>query len=305
MTSRKKRDLTASVRARLLEVSRRSGDEFQFVLTRFVIERFLYRLAESPHGKHFVLKGAMLFPCWGMTSHRTTRDVDLLGRGDSSLAGLTHVIQAVCRQPVDDDGLVFDDRSVAAVRIKADQEYEGVRVTCDVLLGNAKVQLQIDVGFGDAVSPRAVSLSYPTLLDFPAPMLKTYRRETVIAEKLQAMVQLGIANSRMKDFFDLWMLSRRFEFDGATLAKAISTTFRRRKCPVPEDVPIALTSEFSQDPLKSNQWSAFLRRHRLQTGISPLPQVVEELAQFLIPPMQGITKSGNACQSWIPPGPWK
>lgn len=247
----------------------------------------------------------MLFPCWGMTSHRTTRDVDLLGRGDSSVAGLSNVIRDVCRYPVDDDGLSFNEQSVSAFRIKPEQEYEGVRVTCDVLLGNARVQLQIDVGFGDAVSPRAVSLSHPTLLDFPAPVLKTYRRETVIAEKLQAMLQLGIANSRMKDFFDLWMLSRHFEFDGATLSKAIATTFRRRKCAIPQQVPIALTREFSEDSLKSNQWAAFLRRHRLQSESSPLAQVVGELAQFLIPPMHAIREPGDACHIWTPPGPWR
>jgi predicted nucleotidyltransferase component of viral defense system len=305
MTSRSPRDLTASIRGRLLDVARKSGDEFQFVLTRYVIERFLYRLSESSHGKNFVLKGAMLFPCWGLTSHRTTRDVDLLGRGDSSLAGLSDVIRAVCRYPVDDDGLAFNEQSVSAVRIKSEQEYEGVRVTCEVLLGTARVQLQIDVGFGDAVSPRAVSLSYPTLLDSPAPVLKTYRRETVIAEKLQAMVQLGIANTRMKDFFDIWMLSREFEFDGATLSKAISTTFRRRKLAIPQQVPIALTPEFSKDSLKSNQWTAFLRRHRLQFEALPLSQVVEELAQFLVPPMPAIREPTNDRPSWTPPGPWK
>lgn len=305
MTSGPPRDLAASVRAKLMQLARATGEEFQFVLTRYVIERFLYRLGESPYGRLFILKGAMLFPCWGMTSHRTTRDVDLLGRGESSLSRLQGMIRAVCLHAVPEDGLRFHAESVTASRIKPDQDYQGVRVECEVTLGKARIPLQIDIGFGDSVSPRAVQIRYPTLLDFPAPVVKAYRRETVIAEKFHALVHLGMANSRMKDLFDIWVLSREFEFDGRSLAKAIASTFRRRTTHLSGQTPVALTEEFADDPLKSQQWTAFLRRHHLQDPPLTLSQIVPELAQFLLPPSRAAGQATDFARSWTPPGPWR
>lgn len=200
MSKEKPKNVAASVRAKLADIARKKGDEFQLVLSRYAVERFLYRLTVSGHGENFVLKGAMLFQLWADEPHRATRDVDLLGSGDNSVERLADVARAACTVGVPDDGLAFDPKTVAAARIKEDQEYEGVRITCVVRLGQARIALQVDVGFGDAITPGPVRVEYPTILEFPAPVLKAYPRETVVAEKFQAMTALGIANSRMKDF---------------------------------------------------------------------------------------------------------
>ena len=231
MTNGNPNDIAASVRGRLTAVARKHNEELQTVLTRYAIERFLYRLSVSQHADGFVLKGAMLFQLWAAEPHRATKDVDLLGTGDSSLERLTEVMSSICAVVVPEDGLTFDPAAVSADRIKEDQEYEGVRVTCPVRLGNARLRLQIDVGFGDAVTPPPVRMDFPTILDFPAPVLKVYPRETVVAEKFQAATTLGMQNSRMKDFFDLWILSRDYTFDGETLVRAISPCPRRPRVP--------------------------------------------------------------------------
>jgi Nucleotidyl transferase AbiEii toxin, Type IV TA system len=254
------RNMAASVRARLADLARKEHEDFQLVLTRYAIERLLYRLTRTEYATEFVLKGAMLFRLWADQPHRPTRDLDLLGRGDPSVDRLAAVFRAVCGATVEDDGLLFDPAAVTAGKIKEDQEYEGVRVECVVRLGQARIDLQVDVGFGDAITPGPVTVQYPALLDLPAPELAAYPRETVVAEKFQAMVMLGIANSRMKDFFDLWVLARSFAFAGPTLADAIRATFVRRKTPVPAAPPLALTAEFGTDRGKVTQWAAFLKK---------------------------------------------
>lgn len=304
MSKEKPKNIPASVRARLTEFARKRGDEFQLVLTRYAIERFLYRLSVSPHGDGFVLKGAMLFQLWAAEPHRATRDVDLLGTGDSSVERLAEIVRAVCSVAVPEDGLDFDSATVSADRIKEDQEYEGVRVTCAVRLGQARVILQIDVGFGDAVTPPPIRVDYPTILDFPSPVLKAYPRETVVAEKFQAMVALGMTNSRMKDFFDLWVLSRGFAFDGATLVRAITATFRRRRSAPPTEPPLALTGEFGTDPTKVKQWEAFVQKGKFKTGPTKLGDVIAFLETFLMPPSRASASSETFTATWRPGGPW-
>lgn len=304
MSKGRPKNMAASVRSRLADVARKNGDEFQLVLTRYAVERFLYRLAASGHGEVFVLKGAMLFQLWAAEPHRATRDVDLLGSGDSSVERLTAVARAACSADVPDDGLVFDPGSAAGGRIKEDQEYEGVRVTCVVRLGQARVALQVDIGFGDAVTPGPERVVYPTILDFPAPVLLAYPRETVVAEKFQAMVALGIANSRMKDFFDLWVLARDFPFDGAVLARAVAATFHRRATPVPASPPLALTAGFGSDLGKVKQWEAFVRKGRLRSGGATLGEVCRALNGFLMPVSRAAEASKEYAASWPPGGPW-
>ena len=304
MSKEKPRNLAASVRQRLMTLSREQNEDFQLVLTRYVIERVLYRLSISSHGKHFVLKGAMLFRLWSDQPHRPTRDLDLLGQGDSSLDTVAQVFREVCGMPVEDDGLIFDLDSVTAERIKEDQEYEGVRVGCRTHLGQARIDLQIDVGFGDAVVPRATRVTFPAMLDFPAPILKAYPRETVVAEKFQAMVALGIANSRMKDFFDLWLLAHRFPFDGANVCQAIQATFRRRKTSLPTEPPLALTPSFSMDRAKVKQWAAFIKKGKLDAGEATLDQVCAFLGGFLLPPTQALSAGMDFTSEWAPEGPW-
>jgi hypothetical protein len=210
--------MAASVRTRLSILAKKNKEDFQFVLTRYAIERLLYRLSKTVHADEFVLKGAMLFQLWTDRAHRPTRDLDLLGRGDPSLDRLTKIFRHVCEVAVEDDGLTFAADEVSVGRIKEDQEYEGVRVGCVARIGRARIDVQVDIGFGDAITPEPEKVQYPGLLDLPVPEVAVYPRETVVAEKFQAMVMLGIANSRMKDFFDLWILARLFTFEGAILA---------------------------------------------------------------------------------------
>jgi len=210
-----------------MKISRARNENFNFVLDRYAMERLLYRLSKSPHERAFVLKGAMLFTVWSGHPHRATKDIDLLGSGAPDLARLKTIFQDICDVDVEDDGIVFDRSSVTAARVKEDADYEGVRVQFKGKLGTAVLNLQVDVGFGDAVTPPPVVTAFPVLLESPPPRLKVYPRETVVAEKLEAMVQLGIANTRMKDFFDLDFLGRSFEFDGPVLTHAIRETFKR------------------------------------------------------------------------------
>jgi predicted nucleotidyltransferase component of viral defense system len=297
-------NVAASVRARLANVARQQGEDFQLVLTRYVIERLLYRLSESAYGPEFVLKGAVLFRLWTGELHRPTRDLDLLGKGDHSLEHLGAAFRAVCTQPVEDDGVVFRPEDVRAERIKEDQDYEGVRVHCTARVGQARIDLHVDVGFGDVVTPQAERVEFPVILDFPAPILRAYPRETAVAEKFQAMVALGIANSRMKDFYDLWVLAKGFPFDGATLSQAIRATFRRRKTALPAEPPLALTAEFGTDAGKVTQWQAFVRKSKLDVSGASLKEVCAFLNGFLMPPAQASAAGAAFGKRWMQGGPW-
>lgn len=206
MTKNRAKNIAASVRQRLLELARRNGEDFQLVLTRYAIERLLYRLSASSYNDQFVLKGAMLFQLWSGGLHRATRDLDLLGQGPSIPARIAAIFKELCDLDVTEDGLRFLASSVDADVMKPDEEYQGIRVQLDCRLEKARIRVQIDVGFGDAVTPQPSKITFPVALDFPAPVLRAYPKESVVAEKLQAMVVLGIANSRMKDFYDLWYL---------------------------------------------------------------------------------------------------
>jgi predicted nucleotidyltransferase component of viral defense system len=298
------RNVAASVRQRLLTQSREQGEEFQLVLTRYALERLLYRVGQSPHRDVFVLKGAMLFRLWTQQLHRPTKDLDLLGYGELSVERFETIFREVCGLVVEDDGLRFDPASVHGGRIKEDQEYEGLRIGCVALLERARIPLQIDIGFGDAVTPAAMAVEFPTMLDFPAPSLRAYPRQTVVAEKYQAMVALGIANSRMKDFYDLWVLARQFAFAGTTLAGAIRATFDRRKTALPDQPPLAWTPAFYDDASKKQQWQGFLKKSKLEAGGATLEQVCLFLSGFLMPPTLALCSGEAPPRSWPPAGPW-
>jgi hypothetical protein len=303
MTRAKPLNVAASVRDRLLRLAKQSGEDFSYVLTRYALERLLARLAASKHRDAFLLKGAMLFRVWSPTTHRPTKDLDLLGSGSPDLDRLASVFAEVCGVVLDDDGVVLDPKSVHAERIKEDAEYEGVRVNLTARIGTAKLDLQVDVGFGDAVSPGVVEVDYPTLLGAPAPRLRAYPRETVVAEKVQAMVHLGIANSRMKDFFDVRFLARTYAFEGAELSAAIAATFKRRGTPLPVEPPLALAPAFHQDRGKKAQWKAFVTKARL-TEVT-LDAVVEDLAAFVWPPLDAARDGRPFAMVWAPAGPWR
>jgi Nucleotidyl transferase AbiEii toxin, Type IV TA system len=241
------RNIGASVRARLLDRSRREGADFQNLLTRYALERLLYRLGVSAARDRFVLKGAMLFAAWLNDPFRPTGDLDLLGFGDDQDVHIAATFRDVCAMSVPADGVTFDTHGLTATTIREGVEYGGVRVRTTATVGGARVPIQIDVGFGDAITPSAVDINYPTLLDGPAPYLRAYPAETVVAEKFEALVSLGLANSRMKDFYDLWLISRTFSFTDAGLGEAIRRTFERRRTDLPADVPTGLSDAFVRE----------------------------------------------------------
>jgi len=299
------RNLAASIRQRLLNLSRERGEDFQLVLTRYAVERLLYRLSRSSYHSEFLLKGAMLFALWSDMPHRPTRDLDLLSFGTSDIARIEDVFREIMLTEVEPDGLAFLADSVRGERIKEDQEYEGVRLICTARLEQARVKVQVDVGFGDAVTPAPEDVLYPLLLaDLPAPHLLAYTRYTVVAEKLQAMVMLGLLNTRMKDFYDLRTLANTYEFDGETLRRAIQATFDRRATPIPLDVPVALSLTFGEDTAKQNQWNAFLRRSRLEIEEKSLADVVADLREFLMPPVLSAARGETFTHHWTPREHW-
>ena len=252
------RNVAASVRARLLNRARESRQDFNLILTRYALERLLYRLSISPHADQFLLKGALLFDLWFDIPHRPTRDADFLGYGSAELPHLEAIFKDVCAVDAG-DGVTFQPDTVQAAEIRKEAKYAGVRVTLLGLIDGARCPIQIDIGFGDAVTPGPEDVRYPVMLpEFEAPKLRVYPRYTVVAEKLEALASLGIANSRMKDYFDLWILSRYTEFDGDTLRRAIRATFDRRKTKLSPGVPFGLTDGFAQNTLKQTQWQAFL-----------------------------------------------
>ncbi len=274
-----KKDVAASVHQRLLNVARETGRPFNEILQYFAMERLLYRLSRSAHNDSFVLKGALLFRVWDVPDSRATRDIDLLAFLDNSPENLAAVFREVC--PIEsDDGLVFDPDSVQAQTIKEDADYEGVRVRFRGLLGNARITMQADIGFGDTVHPDAVNDEYPTLLDMDAPALRMYPPETVIAEKAEAMVHLGSLNSRMKDFYDIWRLSQQFAFDNSILGEAIKLTFENRGT---ELIPFdELKAELLGNESLNKQWTAFLEKTGV-VGPTSFDEVLTELEIVLGP----------------------
>lgn len=304
MTER--RNIAASVRQRLLNASRARREDFQVTLTRYGLERLLYRLSKSAHRDQFVIKGAMLFSAWNEVPHRPTRDLDLLSFGTSDISRLEGVFREIVNTEVKPDGIEFFAESVRGGRIKEDQEYEGVRLSIQARLEQARLSLQIDVGFGDAVTPAPEEIEYPTLLaDSPVPRLRAYSRYSVVAEKFQAMVMLGIANTRMKDFFDVWTLARSFDFDGRVLCQAMKMTFERRETEVPSTAPLALTPEFYEDRTKQSQWDAFLKRSQLAAQLTTLDDVAAVLRDFLLPPASAVAEGKSFDAYWTPTMGWR
>ncbi len=287
----------ASVRARLLHLSRESGEPFDVLMEQFATGRFLYRLANSPYRDRFILKGAQLFRIWGAEQHRPTRDLDLLGFGDSSVEAIQSVFtELIQKSDEQEDGLEWGEVKTGPIR--DDLAYGGVRAVLSVRLAGARISLQIDVGFGDAITPGAVEAEWQELLDFPPARLLIYPPETVIAEKLEAAVSLGLDNSRMKDFFDLHWLSQHQKFAGDLLIDAVQATFARRKNPIPKTPPAALTETFASDAGKVLQWDAFRRKGKLSAP--DLADVIGRVAAFLQPILTGGAKG----QVWHPKTGW-
>lgn len=290
-------DVGAAVRAHLQRISRERGEDHQNVLLRYANERFLFRLSQSTHASQFVLKGAALFTIWNGNPHRATRDIDLLGFGEPGAQAVRRAIADALALEVQEDGVRFDVASLEVGPIREDQEYGGMRAEFVARIKTAVLRLQVDVGFGDVVTPAPELLAFPTLLDFPAPRLRAYPRETVVAEKVEAMVQLGLANSRMKDFFDLAVLSRTFDFDGKLLIRAVLATFARRRTPLPREIPVALTTDFLRDPSKQIQWSGFVRKASIPKPIS-LEETVGTVRGFVAPLLEAASHERGSLGNW-------
>lgn len=274
------KNMGASVRARLLKISKERGQTFDLLLTRYALERFLHRLSTSGHKDNFVLKGAMLVTTWLENAHRATRDVDFLGFGSSQADDILVVFREICAIQAD-DGVTFDVGALKIEQNREDLAYGGLRVTTNADVGGARVRVVIDIGFGDAIEPGLTEIELPVLLDAPAPRLRAYAMETVIAEKFQAMIDLGRANSRMKDFYDVWFLAKTFAFEDDRLAIAIAATFKRRGTEIPGDIPDALSDAFAQDEQKRKQWTAFVAG--ILSEPVALEAVVKGLSEFLMP----------------------
>lgn len=297
------KNLGASIRDRLLNKARAEKLDFNLLLTRYAIERMLYRLSVSNHRDHFLLKGALLFDLWFDVPHRPTHDADFLGFGSAELPHIEALFQEVCQIQVD-DGMVFQPETVKADEIRKEANYAGVRVTVVGLLNGARCPVQLDIGFGDAVVPGPDEVDYPTILsDLPEPHLRVYPRYTVVAEKLEALVSLGMLNSRMKDYFDLWILAKHSDFDGAMLSQAIRATFDRRHTDIPRSVPVGLTDEFVNDAQKEKQWQAFLKKNALNQA--QLSDVVAELKLFLSPILHALLAGGSYDHPWYAGQGWK
>lgn len=304
MTPSKSRNYAASVRQRLLNYARSSGQDFIFVLRTFAMERLLFRLSLSPYVDTFVLKGALLFKLWTGDLYRQTRDIDVLAFKSQTIGSLKAIFQEISQIQFDDDGLTYLSDTVNVNEIREEQQYGGFRVTLTAMLGAAKIHLQVDCGFGDAITPDPVVCDFPTLLDLPAPQIRTYPKETVVAEKFEAIVRLGVANSRMKDFYDLWALARDFPFSGQIMVSAIQNTFKRRQIALPIGTPAAFQASFSQNPLKQTQWQAFIRKTRFIKVEKDFGKTIDFVRSFLLPPIDHLAKSKSFEMIWPAGGPW-
>jgi len=288
----------ASVHARLAQRRTKTGEDYNVLLVRFTLERLLYRLSISKHREQFVLKGAMLFALWEPEMHRATRDLDLLGFGRSTPERLADIFRELCNLEVEADGVDFDSRSVRCEDIRAQDEYAGIRVKLRATVGKAVVPLQVDVGFGDALPVPPEEITFPVMLGMAAPKLRAYSRETVVAEKLEAIVKLGMLNSRFKDYFDLHYLAQKFPFDGALLVKSIAGTFARRGTAFPAGLPAGLTPIFGTDPAKIRGWQAFWRKTGPKAAAPTLEAVIQLLIEFLEPPLDAAAKGKPLTATW-------
>ena len=301
------KDIAASVRARLLNYAREVQEDFQMLLNRYARERLLYRLSQSSYRERFVLKGATLFSVWTEKPFRSTRDADFLSFGPNDVESVASVFRELCGIGTEDveDGVRFNETSLKAAQIREEEEYAGVRILLDAFIGKAKARVQIDIGFGDAITPAAQEIELPVILELPAPRLRAYPKETVVAEKLQAMAVLAETNSRMKDFYDIWVMQRFFEFTGRDLAEAIQATFVRRRTEVDPASCLAFQSSFyaSEEPL--TRWQLYISRGSFEKVPPAFAEVGESIERFLRPVCESIAQGEVFGLTWPPGGPWQ
>ncbi|OXU14652.1 nucleotidyl transferase AbiEii/AbiGii toxin family protein [Sedimentisphaera salicampi] len=299
MSQKNLKNVAASIRQRLLNKAKESSRPFNELLQYYALERFLYRLSISKYADNFILKGALLFAVWRQSQIRSTADIDLLGKISNEPEAIINVFQDICKVKVENDGVRFDDSSVTAEQITVDADYQGVRVQLFGYLGTARIRVQVDIGFSDVITPAPERYNYPSILDLSEPKLNCYNKETMIAEKLQAMTKLDILNSRMKDIYDIWILSRRFEFDGAYLQKSIINTFKQRETEATENVAI-FTERYSQNEEKLQQWRGFVRKSKVSDVPKDLSHIAGEIKIFIQPVLVSIINNVDYKKTWNP-----
>ncbi len=304
MSLNQKKNAAHSIFQRLLHCAKTNREDFNLLLSRYATERFLYRLSVSAYSESFILKGASLLLVWTGHNYRVTRDADFLGIGTSDTGRLAEVFRDICGITFQDDGMIYLPDSVKSEEIREHQQYKGVRITIMGLLNRARIPLQLDIGFGDVITPAPETVEYPTILDAPAPLIMGCSRYTVVAEKFEAMVKLGLANSRMKDFFDVWLLSRLFSFDGNVLRTAVKNTFAQRRTAVPESKPVAFSPVFYADSQKNVQWSAFVKKSRPDMPVNDLSSVIVDIAAFLSPVFEQPHSNVSGIDQWLPDQGW-
>ena len=305
MTRGSLRNVGASVRARLLERSRSTGEGFQFLLQRFAAERFLHRLGESSYRERFVLKGAMLLALWSEAMYRPTRDLDFTGYGSALPDDIRSAIRGICAVPVSDDGIIFNCEALTLESIRGQDEYDGVRTRFDAMLDGARLPMRIDIGFGNAIQPPPIDAHYPALLDLPRPRIRVYPREAVVAEKLHAMVVLDERNSRFKDFYDVHALVRHFAFEGEHLVRAVVATFERRRTTISRDLPVALTPRFYADTGRAERWRNYVNGNELPGVPLDFGVVGERLLSFFAEPWDAMARKSRFPGNWPAGGPWR
>lgn len=299
------KNIEASVRGRLQDKARKTNRPFAEILQYYGMERFLYRFAQSKYAKSFILKGALMFTVWDVPQRRTTVDIDFLARFDNQIEKIEQVIKDVCVVKTPTDGLIFDTMTVKGQRIKEDADYEGVRVNFLGFLEKSKIPMQIDIAFGDVIIPKPSEVDYPTLLDFPSPHLKGYTFESVVAEKFEAMIKLGTLNSRMKDFYDVWLMTRQFNFEGKNLVAAIKATFENRETPLPSGKPLFAAGIYADESVQATMWKAFLKKNPIKSAPDSFKAVVSAVEEFLSKPVTAIAAGQEFSSGWQAPGPWK
>ena len=306
MTRRPLRNVAASVRTKLLNRARANDEDFQFLLQRYAAERFLHRLGVSEYRSHLVLKGAMLLALWGESTYRPTRDLDFTAYGDSRQSGVRSAIRAICAVPVVDDGIVFDVETLRMEPIREDAEYSAVRSHFWSKIGSARLQVRIDIGFGNAIEPPPTDTRYPTLLEgSPQPWIRAYPPEAVVAEKLHAMVSMGEQTSRYKDFYDLYTIGKYVSFTGGRISQSIGATFDRRRTVISFDLPPSLTPQFYAYPARSGQWRAYLVRNSLPGVPDDFGVVGDFIQSFLVAPWRALARHSGFSGVWMNGGPWK
>ena len=299
------KNIEASIKAQLQNKAKKTNRPFSEVLQYYGMERFLYRVSQSKYADKFILKGALMFTAWHVPERRTTLDIDFSAQYDNQISSIEKMIKDICKIDVVSDGLIFDCKNIKGQRIKEDADYEGVRVKFLGLLERSRISMQVDIGFGDTIYPKPKIIEYPVILDFPKPKLKGYPAESVVSEKFETMVKLGFLNSRMKDFYDVWLIMHQFNFDGTRLSEALKRTFKNRKTSLPQCKPLFAEEIYNEKSDRQTLWKAFLKKGDIKHAPEKLSTTVREIDKFLIEPLVAINKGIRFNEKWKAPGPWK